>query len=204
MKIKDQIAEMACTLFNQKGLMNATLRDVAQAMNRAYGNITYHFTTKETLIIHLLQSYLVNLENLNATFQPSPTLLETLLEAPRHTYSLSQQYAFLFVDFVEIQRHFPEIALQIHQQNERRKQTHLGYLLHLQQEGIMHPYFSNNDLYYLMDLSGIVRTHYFITHSNQDSKPLEKEYLTHTNQLLKPYLTPKGRQIYDAFMDQLD
>lgn len=203
MKIKDQIAGMACTLFNQKGLMNVTLRDVAQAMNRAYGNITYHFANKETLILHLFQAYLAELEKLNATFQPSANLLESLLEAPRHTFLLSQQFAFFFVDYVEIQRHFPAIATQIHQQNERRKQIHLGFLLHLQQDGVLQPHFTQDDLFYLMDLSGIVRTHYFILHSQPKSELKESEYLIYTNQLLKPYLTAKGLAVYEKCMRKI-
>ena len=54
MNIKKQILEASRLLFNEKGVMNTTLRDVAKSMNKSYGNITYHFQTKEDVLFSLL------------------------------------------------------------------------------------------------------------------------------------------------------
>ena len=54
MKTEKKILNASRLLFNEKGVMNTTLRDVAKYLNKSYGNITYHYATKEEVIFSLL------------------------------------------------------------------------------------------------------------------------------------------------------
>jgi AcrR family transcriptional regulator len=204
MKIKAQILEAARELFNQQGLMNVTLREIAQNLNRAYGNITYHFANKETLVEDLYHQYHEKLQSLNSTFPQNENLLATLLHAPRHTYALSCQYTFFFVDYVELQRHFPVLSAQIHHDNQQRKAHFLQLLQLLQMQGYLREDQTTEDLHFLMECSGILRTHLFIGQQfkHQAKEEAEQEYLSQTNALLKPYLTPAGLQVYGDFQLQ--
>ena len=53
MKTKHLVKQTARVCFNEKGLMNVTLRDVAAQLDKSYGNITYHYPTKEAVITEL-------------------------------------------------------------------------------------------------------------------------------------------------------
>lgn len=50
MTVKDEIIRKAIELFNQFGYTSITMRDIANAMHKSVGNITYHFPKKSDLM----------------------------------------------------------------------------------------------------------------------------------------------------------
>jgi AcrR family transcriptional regulator len=55
MQTRNQILNTSRLLFNENGVMNVTLRQVAKALGKSYGNITYHFPTKEDVLTALFE-----------------------------------------------------------------------------------------------------------------------------------------------------
>lgn len=201
MNTKDQIKAAALHLFNEKGMRNVTLRQVAEHLDRSYGNITYHFKNKGLLITALYLDMLEELEALGAAIRQEKTsLLLSLLKAPQFTYELSLKYLFLYVDFVEIYRSYPDLAQLVNQQNEKRKKVWLKTLQQLQREQLLRTDLNNSDLGYLMELSGAMRTYFFlkISTENRTEPDLKSEYVQSVNQLLKPYLTKAGLKVFRA------
>lgn len=94
MNIKKQILEASRLLFNEKGVMNTTLRDVAKSMNKSYGNITYHFQTKEDVLFSLLDEMNKELIALQE-IKESENLLLYFFNLPNSNYSISLEYLFL-------------------------------------------------------------------------------------------------------------
>lgn len=194
MKTKDLIKERARILFNKHGVTNITLRHIAQAIDKSYGNVTYHYKNKLTLIMDLYLAMNHEIEKLQLEFS-SHDLLKSVLEAPRFTFSVSLKYAFFLTDYMELKRNFSPVAEQLQKDNLTRKSFYLNILKQLQLQQQLREDLGDNDLDYLMDLSGMVRTYFFISLAPEDSRleQLEEDrYVTMVNQLLYPYLSAEG------------
>lgn len=198
MKTKDAIKQAARTLFNQRGLGEVTLRDVAQALGRSYGNVTYHYPNKEPLIESLYVDMTAALSEISAGFIQTQDPLEAILKAPQQTFAISMDYIFLFRDYLEVIRSHPTIAATIRHSNESRMVRLRAVFLHLRSQGLLRPELEDEDIDYLMELSGAMRTFFFLQLSADDQqKPgLEARYVRYVNRLLYPYLSEAGQAIY--------
>ena len=134
MKTKDKIKKVSRELFNEKGFKNVTLREVAKELSISYGNVTYHFKTKEELIVSLFEDMQKETEAIQGTMNAN-NLLEGILNGPKITFDISMKYAFLYVDFIEIKRSYPDLVLQMEQTIKTRKVVYLHILTQLQLEG---------------------------------------------------------------------
>lgn len=201
MKTKEKIKTKATELFNNKGFKNVTLREVAKELDISYGNVTYHFKTKKDLIESLYEDMLVETKQILQTFDMR-YLLKGMLDAPKLTFQISMKYLFFYVDFVEVKRSYLELSRRIEKDNEERKLGYLHLLLQLQKEAILRKELTQSDLNYLMNLSGAMRTFFFINlhPDNFKSNDLEAKYVNYVNQLVYPYLTKKGMEKYKEYL----
>jgi AcrR family transcriptional regulator len=198
MKTKAVILQVACALYNDRGVSAVTLRDVATALGRAYGNVTYHFASKEPLIEALYAEMTQALSEVSAAFAQAPDPLTAILQAPQQTFAISLRYLFLLRDYLDIVRGYPALAERVRLGNEARKTGLRALFRHLRDDGLLRPELSDADLDYLMELSGAMRTFFFMRLQPADlQRPtLESEYVDYVNRLLFPYLSAQGQTIY--------
>ncbi len=201
MKTKEKIKYKALALFNQKGFKNVTLREIASALEKSYGNITYHYKSKEDLIMELYKDMVIDTSEIMTSFRPD-NLFHGILNAPQKAFEISMKYLFFYVDYVEIKRSFKQIYLKVEESNAIRKQHYMVILEQLQAQEILRAELTPNDLNYLMDLSGAMRTFFFINlHPDQFfNKNLENEYISYVNKLVVPYLSTNGLELYRAYL----
>jgi len=205
MKTKDQIKQSALKLFNERGVMNVTLRDVANDLDKSYGNITYHFSKKDVLIENLYQDMLVELQLINQSItEDKSNLLAKIIKAPFKTFDLTLKYIFFYMDFIEIRRNFNEIYKVIDENNRSRMQIWKYFLIELQNQNFIQSDLDEEDLVYLMELSGAMRTFFFLKLTKEELKKtdLKPEYVTYTNKLFYPYLTIDGKRVYNEILCQ--
>jgi len=107
-KTKDKILAAAVYLFNQYGLPNVKLQNIADECNISVGNLAYHFQYKEDLINRIA-------DNINADISPLvtneiqfPLLIDFDNQLSKY-YALINQFAFFFLDVVELERSYPMI-----------------------------------------------------------------------------------------------
>ncbi|WP_375559280.1 TetR family transcriptional regulator [Bernardetia sp. OM2101] len=200
-----EIKKIARDLFNQKGIPSVTLREVAKAMNKSYGNITYHFPTKEKLIAELYQEYKTEMQQVSQAFLGEENLFLAILKAPFYTFDISLSYLFLFKDYVFLIREYEELAKKINQENEQRKSMLKSILMQLVENGIFRKNFEQKNILYLMELSGAMRTFFFMQLRNEEFEKLslKNEYVSYVNHLMFPYLSEKGRTIFEEFEENI-
>jgi AcrR family transcriptional regulator len=198
MDTKEAIKEQACTLFNLHGLSAVTLRDIAHAMDRSYGNLTYHFASKELLVEALYADMVQALSAVSAAFTLAQDPLAQILRSPQQTFAISLQYLFLFRDYLDVVRSYPKLAETIHVSNATRKQRLRAVLTDLRTQGFLRHELQEADIDYLMELSGAMRTFFFMQFGNGDlQRPgLEAAYVHYVNRLLYPYLSVAGQTVY--------
>ena len=194
MKTKILIKETSRGLFNERGIMNVTLRDVAAQMNKSYGNITYHFPTKESL----LQALFDDLHTALVAFQaptPDTNLMAYILSLPGPNFDVTIRYLFLTVDLVEIKRNYPAFFSRVSTFRNSRKVKWFQLLSLLRQQGYFNSHVQDKDLEYIMFLSGSVRTAYFQT--TEPDRYKRSDFIQLVNRFLKPYLSASGIAEYD-------
>src|ERR1700739_3483182 len=202
MNTKNSIKQKALELFNKKGMLNVTLRDVAASLEKSYGNITYHYKTKERVIEELYADMVEELKVVSGRILAAGNVFESIMTAPAYTFDLSVKYLFLFKDFVEIKRTYPKIAKKVDESNPLRKTQLKQALMVLQHQKILRDDLNDEDLDYLMELSGAIRTFFFLNLSMNDLKKndLKGSYIKYVNKLIEPYLTIQGREKYKNLM----
>ena len=199
MDTKLKIKRAALKLFNQHGLINVTLRDVAKDISKSYGNITYHFRNKEMLIESIYNDMMQELSIINKGIMDSKESLFTkILKAPNYTFDITMRYLFFYVDFVEIRRNFIGVFEKIDANNKSRMEMWKYSLIELQTQNYIRKELSEENLFYLMELSGAMRTFFFLklTKNQLKEEGLKIKYIEYTNKLFYPYLTEKGRYEY--------
>lgn len=202
MKTRTAILDAARIAFNARGLAQVTLRDIAADMGRAYGNITYHFPTKEALVTDLYAQLVEGLQAVSKAFAMQPDLLDAILAAPRQTFGLSLKFLFFYRDFLDVVRGFPDVAAEIKRANLQRMDALRGLFQQMQASGYLDAELNPTDLDYIMELSGAVRTMFFqqLTVADWEDASLEDRYVDRVNRLLYPYLTDLGKARFKAFV----
>jgi AcrR family transcriptional regulator len=195
---RKSIVEASLLLFNKKGVMNVTLRDVAKFLNKSYGNITYHFPIKDDVILCLLDEMnneLLALQKLDE----SENILLKLFNLPIYNYSISLRYLFFIIDYLEIKRNYPKIQKKIDKLNMGRKEKWMNILLQINEQNYFDEKITHLDLEYIMFLSYSVRVTYFQTEKSNSYNG--SKYTLIVNNLLKPYLSKKGLIIYEQWLE---
>lgn len=197
MKTKYLILDASRELFNKMGVINITLRDVAKSINKSYGNITYHFSTKEDLILHLfnqMNNELLVLQD----YDQNENIMVYLLNLPSLNYSISLKYLFFITDSLEIKRNYPKLQNNNILKTEERRAKWLKILQLINENKYFRDKITNNDLEYIMFLSYSVRISYFQT---LELKNYSKTNFTlFVNKLIEPYLSKKGKRVYKEWL----
>lgn len=198
MKTGELIRNTALKLFNSKGCSDITLRDIASELNKSYGNITYHYRRKNQLILALYEDMAAELASVLDRKAESGGLLEQILKAPEITWKVSVKYQFLYREYAWLISQYPELHSRIKASNKIRMQSYLMLFKHLQTCGLMDASLNDADLLHLMQLSGAMRTWFFIEHPAAElrKKNTRISYIDNVNRILYPYLSPAGKVIY--------
>ncbi len=197
MKTKQLIINNAITLFNTKGIKNVTLREIAATINKSYGNVTYHFATKEQLLVAIFEEYNETLVALHSKPIETEHLLHYFMLAPAFSFDITVKYLFLFVDYTEIKRAYPAFISQVEIKNQQRKQQWKGLLLALKKQEFLKNELLETDLDFIMELSIGLRMYYFQSTAIEAFD--KKEFSKTVNRLLFPYLSEKGKRFYGEY-----
>ncbi|MEO7174784.1 MAG: TetR/AcrR family transcriptional regulator [Saprospiraceae bacterium] len=199
MNTRDEIKKQALSLFNQDGLMNVTLRHVAEHLHKSYGNITYHFANKELLIKELYEEMVEELRQITLATSQNLTLKEVIFELPERTFELSNKYLFFYVDYIELRRNYPEFMEVVDLNNMERARSLKYLLMKLRDDEFLKPEIDDETLDHIMELSGAIRTFFFQRYYLGNAT--KAMYIEYTNRLLLPYLSNYGAQAYQNYLN---
>ncbi len=96
-----KIVESSILLFNNKGLANVRLQDIAEYNNISPGNLTYHFKTKKDLMDYIIYYMIRKLVEIEATQRESLKQM-SLYNILRNNLVFLFNYRFFFRDILEI------------------------------------------------------------------------------------------------------
>lgn len=112
---KQKILNASIQLFNEKGMANVRLQQIAKEIGISPGNLAYHFRNKEAIIEAINEELYQEANDILSTYRLYPNLMDFDNQLTKY-FSFIQKYPFYFLDLLEIQRHYPKIRSkrQIH------------------------------------------------------------------------------------------
>ena len=105
---KRKILNASIRLFNEKGMANVRLQQIANEIGISPGNLAYHFRNKEAIIKAVNEELHEGAAEILSTYRIFPNLIDFDNQLTKY-FCFIQKYPFYFLDLLEIERHYPEI-----------------------------------------------------------------------------------------------
>jgi len=119
-KTRQNIIQSAIQLFNERGVVNVRIKEIADKLEISNGNLTYHYKTKQELMHSVYRYMIKTLEEMSIGNQlMNPT--RKALDVVRGYLKYIIKFRFFYQDTLEIIRAYPELAKAHQQQVEQEK-----------------------------------------------------------------------------------
>jgi len=196
-KTKQKILITSLELFNNGGISNTSLRDIADEVGVSVGNLQYHFKKREDIIeaiyFQLVEKIdgviLINKDDLLKSFFLISTEMITLLF----------EYRFFLLDFISVTRNNNKIKNHYLELSKRREKEFLLIADVLIEKDIFRKELLHNEYHYLFKRIEIISNFWFSSILIQNdvlSHACLKEYALLIRQSIYPYLTKNGKRSY--------
>ncbi len=116
--LRDRIISTTIALFNQYGASKVTMKQIADHLRISPGNLTYHFKTKEILMLELYQ--LMHDEAVGFTIPDGYLTLDHFEAMMMNYVKFNRKYCFFFNDIVFITKQYPKVGKMYEASNLRR------------------------------------------------------------------------------------
>lgn len=111
---KQRILDASIILFNENGLSNVRLQQIADQTGISVGNLAYHFKNKEAIVTFVYETLFEEFSKILSAYLVKPNLLDFDNQLTAY-FAFFQKYRFYLVDLFEVERSFPAINEQWHQ-----------------------------------------------------------------------------------------
>jgi AcrR family transcriptional regulator len=195
---KLKIKQKALELFNENGISDTTLRQIAGAMGISQGNLNYHYPTKKELI-HELYFDLVAIinENLSA-INLQQGFIDLLYLFSKSIMQDFYKYRFIMRDFYKILRAYPEIKAHYNELYQTRRQQIIGIFEGLIAQGLMREPEFEQEYHRLFERMTILGDNWINAAEiyDTDMKNPVDYYVVILAEIMYPYLTQEGKVIF--------
>ncbi|WP_119790569.1 TetR/AcrR family transcriptional regulator [Flavobacterium anhuiense] len=121
MKTKDKILLTALFKLNEDGYNKVNTRTIAAEMSISPGNLHYHFKHSKDITKHLFQDLKRQFDDIINRFNNKSYNLDNLFDFTMEIFSITYQYRFIFISFLEIFKDIPELEQDYRKILEHRK-----------------------------------------------------------------------------------
>lgn len=198
MKTKDRILSKALDLFNEKGVKNVTLRQIALTLRMSQGNLNYHFKTKAEIVSQLYFELVEKMDREMDKVTESQPTLHFLRESAFVSMNVLYGYRFITRDLYHVLGSNEALKSHYLQLQQKRKQQYVLMFQNLKKEGLMREEELEGEfdrLYERMNILGdnwINAADFF----RQESESKVSDYHALLFEVIYPYLTKKGKEQY--------
>lgn len=194
---KANILKKSLVLFNNFGVADISIRQIASEIGISHSNLIYHYKTKNDIIEALHQQLLENAVGLNRSTKTSHNFVRDLFESTKKGFEILYDYRFLMIDLNHIMRENEKLK-QVFLEVEKIRATMYKEVI---DKAVQHDYM-REELYpteYDTFIEHIkIFSDFWISSSaiydNQNKKTLINKYTRLFVQLFFPFLTEKGRK----------
>ena len=105
---KQKIINAATRLFNENGMANVRLQQIANDVGISAGNLAYHFRNKEAIVDAISEEVYEETGEILSAYRIFPNLMDFDQQLNKY-YAFLEKYPFYFLDLLEIERNYPDI-----------------------------------------------------------------------------------------------
>lgn len=206
MKTKDRILATALRLFNEYGISDVTLRQIALAMSISQGNLNYHFKLKSDLISALYYQLVHEMDGeMNKLAREQP-LLPLLYSSSYISMKTLYKYRFLMMDLYKILSADPALKEHYFELQAIRKQQYIVLFTQMEHQGLLRKEELEGEyerLYTRMNILGDnwINASLFFDGENPS---MITYYHTLLFEVIYPYLTLEGKARYKECVTNSD
>lgn len=198
---REAILQTSQKLFNERGVYNVTLRQIASETQMSQGNLNYHFKKKEDILKELFTQFSIALHTEFTEVAKLGPNFYFIFELARKTIVLQMQYRFLIVDLNYLLNDLPEIEIAVQESMIQRINQFKQLFKAFVEKGLMRkPEYKSeyDELAMRLYLLGIYSILPLTKEYEQNEAKTIKKYLTIILSACYPYLTKSGKTNYAA------
>lgn len=203
MTTKEKILSSSIRLFNQHGLVNVRLQQIADEVGISVGNLAYHFHSKEAIIQKLVIQLSDILKPIFDEHKEFPGLLDFDAQLARYYHSLLQ-YSFFFTDLIELQRNYPKQIISRQTLTNKIIQQIHNWLSQSEANGILIKEFRPGHYNIIAQTIWMIITFYLIRPNDaKDAKDQERVFKEMVWSQVLPHFTENGRMEFDVLIESM-
>jgi AcrR family transcriptional regulator len=196
---KQRIVASAIRLFNEQGVAEVRLQQIADAAGMSTGNLAYHFNNKEAILEAAILQVHGALAEVLRLFSSYPNLLDFEVQLAQ-LFQVSADYPFFFANLPAIERLCPDSGPQHRQFLGRLTQQFERRIASNRQRGILGP----EDAAHYRQVAGAMTLTSFHWPLHQQlvgqAQSGEAEFKQAVWLHLLPYLTEAGKAEFDLLL----
>ncbi len=192
--------DAAVQLFNQNGLPNVKLQHIADACGISVGNLAYHFQYKEDLMITIAEKIHSRISLVVGNNSRFPLLIDFDNQLSKY-YALINEFAFFFLDVVELERSYPNIHSQRVKYINRMIDQIYDWIIEKKEKDIFKPEIHPDQYAHTAHAIWMIISFWLTQRKVLSTSGLDEEKfkIVVWNQIL-PNLTPVGIMEYEALI----
>ena len=200
-KTKDRIIASSIHLFNDQGITQVSLRQIAAEMNISHGNLAYHYKSKYAILQEIYTR--MEEEMSNVVFPEGDHSLEHYHQLLKRISAFQKKHRFFYMELLPIAREYPRIIQRYRKTITKRSEEYEELIQHFVQKGLMkkeqEPGFYRSLFHSIWVMStfwlqqrSILGENHPLINSGSDIK--------HVWEIMLPQLTLDGLKEYRSFM----
>jgi len=195
---KQKILGYALLLFNEKGIENITVRDIAKKMGISHGNLCYHYPTTNDIAYALYQKLVADLDQRISSIPEEDVIMQELISSSRYAIEKFYEYRFLMLDFVSVMRKNIKMATHYKNLELYRNKQFKDVFARLRQYGIVRSEQILGEYDNVINIWFILGD-FWMAHAEINFEGTKEEKIGHYSRLifslLVPFLTEKGMKM---------
>lgn len=198
-KTKQHILTQALILFNQQGVADVSIRQIAQLVGISHSNLLYHFKSKAEIIHGLHDQLLARAVELNQGIDPSDSMIGQLMQTTKLGFEVVYDYRFLFFDLLYIAKTIPSMRKTLIEVEQVRSQMYEGVIKQAILAGELRQAEYEDEYTQLIKRIKIFSDHWLASASIYESTSKRHTVAAYAKLFMGqfyPYLTEHGKEVF--------
>lgn len=195
-KTKNRILEKALHLYNEKGVANTSIRQIANEAHISHSNLIYHFSSHEEIIVGLHNQLLEKAIQLNQELFNDNSILLSFFERTKSGFKIVSEYQFLFLNLHYLCSTYSKIKLAILSVEQIRSEMYRGLIAKLVAQNIMRTEEFDGEYDILINQIKLFSDHWIVSSFIYDNMMVNDSIEKYAFQLMNifyPYLSESGK-----------
>jgi AcrR family transcriptional regulator len=203
METRERIWRKALEMFNNQGIGNVGIREIARELEMSPGNLSYHFPKKEDLIREGFMRLAMANDEAFESFRGSDQRMGDLLRLLQTIFRNQYRFRCITSGGIDLFLKAGEMGFDYPAAEARRKSFYASTFNQLRKNGDFRPSMQEADIQLLLSYISLIARFWIyeaqISYAERDLETNIRHYLQLMAGIFLPYTTDTGRKAVDIF-----